>query len=99
MSDSLDDLLEQLREASRTLDADVAEALAQTLVRRLRDEVERNPVNFTVALERAVDAMDRTRATEVCALLVHHVRQRSEPYPLDHAKKVLGLLRRKRYFD
>ncbi|GAA3464596.1 serine protease [Saccharothrix longispora] len=51
-----------------------------------------------VELFRAVDALDRPRVEALCADLVEDLRVDERPYPLDQAHRVLGELRRKRYF-
>jgi tetratricopeptide (TPR) repeat protein len=54
---------------------------------------------FNEDLAEAVAEFNRDRATELCEDLVHHLRERDEPYPAEHSKTVLDQLRGKRYFD
>jgi tetratricopeptide (TPR) repeat protein len=56
-------------------------------------------IDFNEKLTAAVDSFDRQAAGELCNELLTHLRQRDDPYPLDHAKTVLIQLRRQRYFE
>lgn len=57
------------------------------------------PSAFNDRLAEAVNSFDRNGAGELCVKLISHLRHRHDAYPFDAAKTVLGLLRRKRYFD
>ncbi len=74
-------------------------SLSGDLVNQTRDDIAANPKGFVQELRQAVREFDRPRALELCEMLVRHLRTRAKPYPLDPAKKLLGSLRRKRYFD
>ncbi len=54
---------------------------------------------FNQKLEQAVESFDRRGAGDLCGELIFHLRERDDPYPADHSKTALGLLRGKRYFD
>ncbi len=55
--------------------------------------------DFTKALGARVNEYDRVETTALCEELVKRVRATEEPFPADTAAKVLGMLRRKRWFD
>jgi V8-like Glu-specific endopeptidase len=52
----------------------------------------------TEELAGAVDRYDEDAASDLCDELVTYLRGSDQPYPTDQAKRVLGLLRKKRYF-
>jgi V8-like Glu-specific endopeptidase len=54
---------------------------------------------FTRELEKAVRVFDHEAAAEMCGRLVEYLYENEEPYPPSQAEAVLGVLRRKRFFD
>jgi V8-like Glu-specific endopeptidase len=49
-------------------------------------------------LEDAITSLDRTTVEALCQRLMSHVAEQEQPFPLGEAKKVLSLLRGKRFF-
>ncbi|HWQ33475.1 MAG TPA: serine protease [Blastocatellia bacterium] len=54
---------------------------------------------FEDQLKQAVEAYDRQAATALCQELIAHLRHRADVYPEGAARRVLQLLRNKRFFD
>lgn len=99
MPHKIEHLIEEIRKAAKACDAIGVESLSVKLVKHIRDDVAANPTGFVKELEAAVREFDRPRAQELCGDLVRHLRSRARPYPLASSNALLGILRRKRYFD
>jgi hypothetical protein len=54
---------------------------------------------FETRLEKAVDAFDKVEAARLCDELVAHLDRSDDVYEEKRAETILGLLRRKCYFD
>lgn len=98
MVKNITDLLQQIDTAARTYDAAEVATLSEKLVKHIRENIAAHPKGFTKELEQAVRIFDQKQAGELCNKLVVHLRSRSKPYPFAESKKILGTLRRKRYF-
>jgi len=99
MTTNMNDLLRQIDTAARAYDAAQVVAVSEKLVEQIRDNIATHPQGFTKELEEAIGGFDRKRAEELCAKLVAHLCSLAKPYPFAQSKKILGILRRKRYFD
>jgi V8-like Glu-specific endopeptidase len=98
-NETLAELVAAVTAAARAYDADRAEQAVERLVAHIRENIAIKPSAYVRELEAAVNAFDRQRAGELCDLLTAHLRTRAKPYPLTESRKILGTLRRKRYFD
>ncbi len=74
-------------------------AISRLFVEELRTNPVEYPKAFVAALKDATESFDRTRVAELCSQLITQLQAAANPYPLDQAKALLGLLRRKRYFN
>jgi hypothetical protein len=54
---------------------------------------------FTRSLAEAVVSWQKNFTAEMCDTLISHLRDRPDPYPEKSAKRILQILRSKRYFD
>ncbi|MEA2078443.1 MAG: trypsin-like peptidase domain-containing protein [Pseudomonadota bacterium] len=99
MARSIKGLLDEIDAAARAYDASEVEAVSGKLVEQIRENIASHPQGFVKELEESVRIFDRTRAEELCSKLLVHLRSRAKPYPFAESKKILGTLRRKRYFD
>lgn len=54
---------------------------------------------FTKQFAEVVKSLDKTRAGELCDELIDHLRHRPDPYPEKEAKRLLQMLRGKRFFE
>lgn len=99
MSNTIKGLLKQINTAARVYDAVEVETVSAKLVKQIRKNTATHPQGFVKELQQAVQVFDRKLAQELCAKLIAHLRSSAKPYPLNESKKILGMLRRKRYFD
>ncbi len=51
------------------------------------------------ALSNATEEFNQVKVSELCHNLIEHLCERENPYPLADAKRILGMLRARRYFD
>jgi V8-like Glu-specific endopeptidase len=99
MARKIKDLLDEIGAAARAYNAGDVECTSGRLVEQIRENIATHPKGFVKELEIAVGIFDRQRADELCGKLVVHLRTRAKPYPFAESKTILGILRRKRYFD
>ncbi len=92
-------LLDEIGAAANDYNAAKVEDASGRLVRHIQENIATNPKSYVKELNVAVSTFDRQRAEELCEQLVVHLRSRAKPYPFDQSKSILGILRRKRYFD
>ena len=100
MPGDIDDYIEEIRTAAHAADGDaLREVMDDLLVQVGGGDLVEDPARFLRALKRAVRAFDRPRAATLCASLVDHLAARGQAYPAKESEEILGVLRRKRYFD
>ncbi len=99
MNTKMDRLLDEIVAAAKAYDGSEVETASGKLVEHIRENIATNPKSFVKELDVAVGAFNRQRAEELCEQLLVHLRSRAKPYPFDQSKSILGILRRKRYFD
>jgi hypothetical protein len=92
-------LVEEIDAAARAYNAGEVENASGRLVQHIRENIATNPKSFVKELEVAVSTFDLQRAEELCDKLAIYLRSRAKPYPFVESKTILGILRRKRYFD
>lgn len=92
-------LLDEIGAAAKAYNASEVENASGRLVQHIQENIATNPKSFVKELDVAVSTFDRQRAEELCDQLAVHLRSRAQPYPFDESKSILGILRRKRYFD
>lgn len=99
MARNIKGLLDQISAAARAYNAGEVESASGRHVEHIRENIATHPKGFVKELEIAVGTFDRQRAEELCDKLAVHLRSRAKPYPFAESKTILGILRRKRYFD
>jgi hypothetical protein len=99
MAGNIKDLLDEIGVAAKAFDAAEVENASGRLVQHIQENIATNPRSFEKELKVAVGTFDRQRAEELCDKLAVHLRSRAKPYPFKESKSILGILRRKRYFD
>jgi hypothetical protein len=99
MSKNINDLLKQIKTAASAYDAIEVQHLSAKLVNYIQDNIAAHPKGMVKELAEAVRIFDRKHTEELCAKLVIYLYSSETPYPLSESKKILGSLRRKRYFD
>ncbi len=57
-----------------------------------------DPTQFSLDLAAAASVYDEQRANVLCAELTTYLRERDKPYPVEDAKRILNILRKRRYF-
>lgn len=95
----MNDLLEQINTAAGAYDADKVAVLSDQLLKHIRDNIALHPPEFVKELENSVRVFDHKLAQKLCAQLIKYLRISASPYSLTESKKILSVLRRKRYFD
>lgn len=96
---SLKGLLKQINAAANAFDAVEVSNVSGELVDKIRENIATHPEGFIKELTEAANTFDRKRVEELCTKLDTHLRSLDKPYPASESKKILGILRRKRYFD
>ncbi len=99
MSKNINDLLKQIKTAASAYDADEVQHLSGKLVKYIQKNIASDPKGMAKELDKAIKVFDRKHTEELCAQLVEYLYSSETPYPLVESKKILGTLRRKRYFD
>ena len=99
MAGKIKGLLGRIDAAARAYNAGEVESASGRLVEYIRENIATHPKSFVKELDVAVSTFDRQRAAELCDKLAVHLRSRAKPYPFKESKSILGILRRKRYFD
>jgi len=99
MAGNIKALLDEVGVAAKAYNAAEVENASARLVQHIQENIATNPKSFVKELEVAVSTFDRQRAEELCDQLAVHLRSRAKPYPFKESKSILGILRRKRYFD
>ncbi len=99
MAGNIKTLLDEIGVAAKAYNAAEVESASGKLVQHIQENIATHPKSFVKELDAAVSTFDRQRAEELCEQLAVHLRSRPKPYPLEQSKSILGILRRKRYFD
>lgn len=99
MSKKINHLLRQLKIATSAYDANEVKHISGKLMKYIQDNIASYPKGFVKELDEALRIFDRKHSEELCAKLVVYLYSSNTPYPLKESKKILGSLRRKRYFD
>ena len=92
-------VLKELAEATRNRNLPAVRKLSAELNRSVENSPACDPGLFVTQLTEAVDCFDRPRVGKLCDGFVNGLGEKAGPCRLSEATKVLGILRRKRYFD
>ncbi len=92
-------LLDEIGTAARAYNAGEVESASDRLVKQIRENIATHPKGFVKELGVAIGTFDRQRSDDLCGELAVHLRTRAKPYPFAESESILGILRRKRYFD
>ncbi len=95
---SLKELLKQLKDAAKAFDEAELVNASGKLANTICENIATHPEGFVTELKKSVDAFDYKKSEELCSKLIINLRSRSKPYPFTQSKKILSILRRKRYF-
>ncbi len=98
MSKQIKKFVDRFNKAASTYDYNEVSLIAEECMKHIKSNIASQPVSFTKTLAEAVRTFDHREVEKLCNKLVDHLRTRARPYPLNESKKILGILRRKRYF-
>ena len=91
-------LLKQINTAANAFDASEVDNITGMLVDNIRENIATHPEGFIKELIVASNSFDLKSVDALCTKLINHLRSLDKPYPLKPSQKILGILRRKRYF-